>query len=240
MAVVATHRWAFGFAYLIWFVFLAAILNISALAPVARMMEPWLSEARAVQNPLTDFQIMQLWPQCWREGGSAELRDKFGHYTDIFCGTNWEDLEEVARFLKTLNAPLGPGELNCWHDSTHPLYLMLNVEPATRYMHYGTAFGIRKQTGQIAADVAASRQRYVVSDLMRMTRSYTEAYAPGANGDSHQLPRWFPISQRTAFPWNQPIVFRYGRYVVHKVEKPLGVIDVPDWFTLDTLGPGEK
>jgi hypothetical protein len=240
MAVVATHRWAFGFAYLIWFAILAAILNLPVLAPVTRTIEPWLPEVQAIQDPLTDFRIMKLWPRCWQEGGSAELRDKLGHYTNIFCGTNWKDLEDVAHFLKTLEPPLGPGELNCWHDSTHPLYLMLNLEPATRYMHYGTAFGIRVQAGQIAADVAASRQRYVVSDLMRMTWYRNEAYAPGANGDPHQLPRWFPVSQRNAFPWNQPIVFRSGRYVVHKVEKPLGDIDVPDWFTLDKLGPGEK
>jgi hypothetical protein len=240
MAVVASHRWAFGFAYLIWFAILAAILNLPTLAPVARMIKPRLSEVRVGHDPLTDFRIMQLWPRCWQEGGSAELRDKLGHYTDVFCATNWEDLEEVARFLKTQNPPLGPGELNCWHDSTHPLYLMLDLEPATRYMHYGTALGIRTQAARIAADVAASRQRFVVSDLMRMTYYKDQAYAPGANGDSHRLPQWFPASQRTAFPWNQPIAFRSGRYVVHKVEKPLGVIDIPDWSTLDTFGPEQE
>ncbi len=146
----------------------------------------------------------------------------------------------MALFLKTRNPSLGPGELNCWHDTTHPLYLMLNLEPATRYMHYGTAFGIPGKRELIAADVAASRQRYVVSDLLRMTWNRNNAYAPGANGDPHQLPLWFPISQRSAYPWNQPIVFRSGRYLVHKVEKPLGVIDIPDWDNLDQLGPGKR
>jgi hypothetical protein len=117
---------------------------------------------------------------------------------------------------------------------------MLDQEPATRYMHYGTALGIRTQAARIASEVAASRQRYVVSDLMRMTYYKDQAYAPGANGDSRRLPQWFPASQRNAFPWNQPIVFRSGRYVVHKVEKPLGVIDIPDWSTLDTFGPEEE
>lgn len=116
---------------------------------------------------------------------------------------------------------------------------MLDLEPATRFMHYGTAFGIRKQAEQIAKEVRESRQRYVVSDLLRMTWKWDEAYAPGAGGDPHQLPCWFPVSQRTAFPWNQPIVFCSGRYLVHKVEKPLGIIDVPDWSTLDLLGPGD-
>ncbi len=74
MAVIATHRWAFGFAYLIWFVVLAAILNLPALNPVARSIEERLPSIRAIQDPLTDFQIMQLWPRCWVEGGSPELR----------------------------------------------------------------------------------------------------------------------------------------------------------------------
>jgi hypothetical protein len=240
MAIVSTHRWAFGFAFLCWFAILAAILNIPFLDPVARAFPTLLAETHEVQDPLTDYSIMRLWPRCWREGGSAELRDKLAHYTDIHCGTNWEELENVGNYLKTLNPPIGPGELNCWHDSTHPLYLMLNLEPATRYMHYGTVMAIRKQVGQIAADVAASRQRFVVSDLLRMTNDTNEAYARGAGNDPHRLPSWFPISQRAKFPWNQPIVFRSGRYLVHKIEKPLGEIDVPDWYFLDQLGPGEK
>ena len=78
-------------------------------------------------------------------------------------------------------------------------------------------------TKQIAREVAESRQRYVVSDLMRTTQTMRKAYAPGADGDPCKLPDWFPVSQRDKFPWNQPIVFRSGRYVVHKIENPLGV-----------------
>jgi hypothetical protein len=222
MALVASQRWAFGFALLVWFAFLAALSNLPFLAPLSRTLGPTLNELRPDRDPLTDFELVKLWPRCWMEGGSPELRDKLGHFTDIFCGTNWEDLEGVAMFLKSLDPPLGPGELNCWHDSTHPLYLMLDLEPATRYMHYGTVFRIPGQEGRIAADVAASRQRYVVSDLMRITWHKSEAYEPGVGGDPHRLPRWLPLSQRKAFPWNQPIVFRSGRYLVHKVIEPPG------------------
>ena len=240
MAVVATQRWAIGFADLIWFAMLAILMNCPALAPLAQRLEPWLPSIRSYQDALTDFQILKLWPRCWGEGGSPELRNKLAHFTHVHCGTDWEDLEAVAGYLRTLNPSLGPGELNCWHDSTHPLYLMLNLEPATRYMHYGTVFGIPRKRETIAEEVASSRQKYVVSDLLRMTWSLDDAYAPGAHGDWHQLPEWFPVSQRNAFPWNQPIVFRAGRYVVHKIERPLGLIDVPDWVKLDELGPGVK
>jgi hypothetical protein len=239
MAVVAAQSWAFGCVYLVWFAAVGLVLNWPAIAPAKSELEPSLKEVSGYCGALSDWELLRLWPRCWREGGTPELRDRLGHYTDVFCGTNWEELADVAQFLKSVHPPLGPGDLNCWHDSTHPLYLMLDLDPATRYMHYGTAFGIRKKAGAIAAEVAASRQRYVVSDLLRMTWRLDEAYAPGAQGDPHLLPTWMPLSQRSVFPWNQPIVFRSGRYLVHKVERPLGAIDLPDWFKLDELGPGE-
>jgi hypothetical protein len=243
MAVVATHRWAFGFVYLFWFALVGAVLNVPALAEPARKLDPKWPFIRVEPHRLTEPHIVSLVPRCVREGGTPELRNRLGQYINIHCGTNWEELDAVANYLRELDPPLGPGELNCWHDSTHPLYLMLDLDPATRYMHYGTAFGIRSRDDwvkkRIAEDVAKSPQRYVVSDLMRMTWYPQQAYEPGEGGDPLKLPRWLPISQRDKFPWNQPIVFRSGRYLVHKVEKPLGVIDVPDWETLDALGPGQ-
>jgi hypothetical protein len=239
MTLVATQRWAFGFVALCWFFFLALVTNVPSVSGILEPAEPYLARARPEHDPLTSANLMRLWPRCWTEGASPELRDKLAWYTHIHCGTNWEDLQGVANYLKTVEPPIGPGELNCWHDSTHPLYLMFDLDPATRYMHYGTAFNIPNKREEIAAAVAASRQRYVVSDLVRMTLDPSLAYDPGAGGDPHKLPRWFPVSQRGLFPWNQPIVFRSGRYLVHKVENPLGYIDVPDWRILDELGPGE-
>ena len=69
-------------------------------------------------------------------------------------GNELRELTEVADFLRHVEPPLGPGELNCWDDTTHPLYLMLNLDPATRYMHYGTAFGIKSKREVIAEEVA--------------------------------------------------------------------------------------
>jgi hypothetical protein len=187
---------------------------------------------------------MELWPRCFREGGSQELRDRIGQYTDIHCGTRWQELVPVADYLRAVDPPLGPGELNCWHDSTHPLYLLLDVDPATRYMHYGTAFGIKSKRPIIAAEVAASRQRYVVSDLLRTTHDRTAVYKPESWCGDDPLPVWLPAAERAKFPWTQPVVFRSGRYLVHKIDpaRPLGVIRVPDWDRLDDLasfGPDE-
>ena len=117
---------------------------------------------------------------------------------------------------------------------------MLDLEPSTRYLHYGTVFAFRGKVPEIQRAVADSPQRYVVSDLLRMTYRLDEAYAPGQAGPN-SLPAWFPKSQRHLFPWNQPIVFRSGRYVIHQVTRPPAAneIDIPDWYHLDELGPGE-
>ncbi|MCS6865794.1 MAG: hypothetical protein RMJ56_16220 [Gemmataceae bacterium] len=248
MAILAGHRWCFGFAYLVWFLVVALVLLAAdascRVRAVVQAINPSSSFVKLEKYPLFDGEVMQLWPRCWREGGSPELRDKIGHYTDIHCGTRWQELTAVAEFLRTLEPPLGPGELNCWHDSTHPLYLLLDLEPATRYMHYGTAFGIRSKRELIADAVRHSRQRYVVSDLVRVTLDRHAPYDPNAWRAGDPLPVWLPPSERAKFPWNQPVVFRCGRYVVHRIDpsRPLGVIRVPPWHDLDRLaelGPDE-
>jgi hypothetical protein len=253
MAVLAGQRWCFGFVYLLWFIAVGALVNAAEVSPsVARVVSaldpPEGSELRLYvaleKHPLADWNVVSAWPRCWTEGGSPELRDRLGQYTMVHCGTRWQELSAVADYLRTVEPPLGPGELNCWHDSTHPLYLMLDVEPATRYMHFGTAFGIRSKRDAIAHDVAVSRQRYVVSDLMRSYRERDGAYRADSWRAGDPLPVWLPPSEREKFPWNQPVVFRAGRYMVHKIDptKPPGVIRVPDWTRLhqdDPYGPDE-
>ena len=237
MAVLAGHRWAVGFLFLVWFAVTGAALNLTDSGPTVASFNRWFPAVRLERHPLADPAVLAAWPRCWQEGSTPELRDRLGQYNDIHCGTRWRDLDRVARFLRTVEPPLGDRELTCWHDGTHPLYLMLDREPSTRYMHFGTVFSLRSKVGAIRAEVATSPQRYVVSDLRRMTYHLTDAYAPGAKGE-HSLPAWLPRSQRGVFPWNQPVVFRAGRYVVHRVENPVGEVDIPAWEKLDELGPG--
>ena len=245
MALIAGQRWCFGFAYLLWFVLVGVLVNVAELypaaAPAVRALDPADSHVKFEKHPLADRDVMKLWPRCWIEGGSPEMRDKLGQYTDVHCGTKWRELEDVAAYLRTVQPPLGPRELNCWHDSTHPLYLMLDLDPATRYMHYGTAFGIRSKREVIEREVRASPQRYVVSDLLRTTWDRDARHDPRSWRDGDPLPVWLPAAERERFPWNQPVVFRSGRYVVHRIDrsKPLGVIRVPDWDKLDRLDRDE-
>jgi hypothetical protein len=72
-----------------------------------------------------------------------------------------------------------------------------------------------------------------------MTHELPRAYLPGAGGRALALPAWFPKSQRDKFPWNQELAHRAGRYVVYKVVRDPGEIDIPDWKLVESLGPGE-
>ncbi|MCE9561896.1 MAG: hypothetical protein K8U57_07565, partial [Planctomycetes bacterium] len=233
MSVIATHRWAFGFVYLLWFAFIAALLNGTSLVSSTEYPAPGIPLVRLEHHgPLTGSPQLKLWPRCWR-GSTPELRDVLGEYTDTHCSTNWKELRDVEGYLRTVNPPLGPGELNCWHDSTHSLYLTFNLDPATRYMHYGNVFSITSKDDwikkRIAKEVSESRQRYVVADLAWLTRDWVKPHELGPSGDPRKLPPWFPDSAKDKFPWNQKLVFRSGRYVVYQVVNPLGEIDVPDW-----------
>lgn len=185
--------------------------------------------------PLANPATLRLWPRCWSAGSTPELRDRLGRLAPVHCKPEWVHLQRVAEFLRTVDPPLRDGELTCWHDSTHPLYMMLDLEPSTRYMHFGTVLAMRKHAAEVAGDVAASRQRYVVSDLRRITWDDDAPNAPGEL-DRPSLPEWVPDRFRDQFPWNQPVVFRSGRYVVHRIENPLGKIDIPDWADLGRYG----
>ncbi len=199
-AVVASRGWSSGFPFLLWFLTLGF-----------------------------PTQALELWPLCWQSEEQPALRDRLGHFTDTPWGTNWSDLGEVEAYLGTVQPPLADRELTCWHDSTHPLYLKLGIEPSTRYMHFCTVFPLRGKLSEIRGDLIRSPQRYVVSDLMRMTRNPARA-GEGGSG----LPEWLPSRERERFPWNQPVVFRSGRYVVHRIVRPPlpEEIDITAWNEL--------
>ena len=64
-------------------------------------------------------------------------------------------------------------------------------------------------------------------------RSAARAVQLGPGGDPLALPAWMPPARRRQFPFDRPIVFRVGRYAVHRVgTEPIGVVTVPVWEEL--------
>lgn len=225
-AVLASRNWSAGFLFLVWFLALGLALQSPTLEKRIEDFNATGRNLRIERHPTSDPERIALWLRCWKEGSMPELRDRLGSFTHTNWGTNWENLYDVEQFLRAVDDPPVDRELTCWHDSTHPLYLALGIEPSTRYMHFGTVFPLRGKLDEIRAEVSRSPQRYVVSDLLRVTRDPAKAYGP-----IEEIPDWLPESERRRFPWNQPIVFRSGRYVVHRIAAPPRPeeIDIMDW-----------
>ncbi len=189
------------------------------------------------QYPDGDPNRIQWWPACFARDVSGQIRNGLAFQTDTHAGVNWKELEEVAAYLKTQGITAGDTRVMCWHDSPHPLYLMMNLHPPIRFMHLSTAVGM----GSAAYDrvrneviAAAPGVRFVVSDLVRVAITFPpDIQARMREPGPDFLPPALPRRCREPFPMNQPAVFRSGdgrgRYVVHVITKPIGDIDVPGW-----------
>jgi hypothetical protein len=168
----------------------------------------------AWQHPLLRADRLACWDTCWQEGSSAAVRDRL-RLTGDPLSVDWGDLSRVARYLKAQG--LRDGELTCCDNFTHPLLLDLGLRPSTRYLHIDTllhAFPSRRE--EFRATLEASAQRLVVSDLFAAGLPRGQA-ADGETG----LPAGFPKSRAGLFPWTEPVVFRAGRYVVHRARGPV-------------------
>jgi len=173
--------------------------------------------------PMVDRNRLALWGRCWHDD-SWELKDQLSFYDTVHCAPNWADLNRVGEFLKTKK--LQDRELICWHDSTHPLYVELGIKPGIRYPHVITAMKFRSKREQIKSETFTSPARYVVSDLVPIM--YSARFGPfPPPGPATELPPEFPDWRTDIYPWNQPVVYRSGRYIVHEVKEPKGEIVFP-------------
>ena len=145
-------------------------------------------------------QRLDQWVRCVREDNSAELRDRLTLNDRI----NWRELEQVAAFLR--GRGVGDGELTCYTVRTVPLYLMLGRSPSTRFVALESSLVLfRGQRGLIRAELAASRQKYVVCDLYWMRREEAELIRPEGRARA---------------------VLNTGRYVVLRLD----AADTPAWL----------
>jgi len=146
LAVVAGRRWLPGDSPLGWII-LAGFLTIAV-----------------VRHPLIDFERTALWARCCREGSSPDVQNRLTLSTEP-RRPDWVALARVAVFLQELG--LRDGELTCYSFGTIPLYLQLDLKPSTRFVYaieeMITLNPLRQDI--IRAELAASQQRYVVTDL---------------------------------------------------------------------------
>ncbi len=228
LALLASYRWPVGPIFLVWCL-TAGLLNETAghaewFTSLANRY-PLAMRTAVPDHPIVQRERLGLWRRCWYDD-SWELKDRLSFYPQIHCAPNWADLQRVADFLATKN--LHDRELICWHDSTHPLYIWLGIKPGIRYPHVITAMKFKSKREQIRQETFASPARFVVSDLVPiwyLKPDLLDSLPPP--GPANALPAAFPAWGSDVYPWNQPVVFRAGRYVVHEIREPKGKIDFP-------------
>jgi hypothetical protein len=169
----------------------------------------------AVRHPLLQPPRLALWGRCWLPTSTAELRDQLKQIPDS-CTVRWRDLDRVADYLRRLG--LRDGELTCYNNFTHPLYLELDLQPSTPFLHFDTiltCFPGRREN--VRHRLNAGCQRYVVSDLFAVN-----AHLPGGPRASASAggPTDLGPEQAQLYPWSEPVLFRSGRYLVHRVTGP--------------------
>jgi hypothetical protein len=169
------------------------------------------------QHPVGRWERLVCWGRCWREGSSADLRDRLNLTRGRFT-PQYARLEQVAHYLRSQG--VGDGEVLCSNSTTHLLYLDLNLRPAVPYAHFETVVALFPRHHELIREqVSRGGQHYVVSDLRSLLRLPTDAVAEQP-GQPLALPPQFPPEWTKVYPWSEPVVFRQGPYLVHRVTGP--------------------
>ena len=158
---------------------------------------------------------LALWRECLASGPTAAVRSRI----QIESQPDWRHLQPVIEFLPTQN--LQDGELTAYSGGLIHLYPELGLAPSTRYVYLDVLARLfPSRAAEIHSALDNSKQRFVVSNLREAGLSEKRIAAP-ADPDT-LLPPDLPESRLAEFPLTQPVVFRSGPYLVHRVEKPLG------------------
>jgi hypothetical protein len=160
-------------------------------------------------------QRLACWSDCFRDGSSAELRDRLS----MLPRMSWAELHRVQVFLEARG--IQDGELTCLSTRTIPLYQALNLHASTRYPFLeNVLFVFKKQHERVLADVAASRQRLVVCDvLLTRWRHPASALEPESEQQASDDP------EAAVFP-HAGLIYQSGRYAVYSVP----AADMPAWI----------
>lgn len=211
LALWAAHRWCLPALVLAWVAVTSAVVLFAG--EPSKPGEPGTRLADAVErfevdvvgrrdwynyyfvlHPVLERDRMRWWAACFRPDLTAAERlartDGLRHMGDFEASPNWTQLHEVAEFLRARG--VGDRQFIAWHDSTHPLYLILGVKPGLRFMHVNTAASI--DPARSPADVMREANanvlaRYVVADIESMGYFAEESYGlAGAKAAWSQLP----------------------------------------------------
>lgn len=234
----ASHRWAMAIIPLLWMAVTSCLWLYADANPGFRgellsiAKDKWASayngqEPIFIRHPLANRERMDCWSECWwckttpRE--KYAFWDRLRQIRDFEASICWEELDDVAEFLRKKNVK--DGEVIAWHDSTHAVYLMLEIKPGIRFMHTTTARLIGEEPLLKELEAAAGTARFAIGDLEAIADDQLPEDRPRILGPpqapNNLLPANLKPKEKSFFPITQPIIFRsrggLGRYTVHQL-----------------------
>jgi hypothetical protein len=211
LALLAGHFWSVS-GWVRWPLLTGLLLTAVVPHPHFTFDGEWVVQ----EHPLLQRERLSQWGRCWREGSSPAVRDRLTLESQ-YVAPSWMDLHRVAQELRRRG--VRDRELTCFSLSTLSLYDELGVEPSTRFAELWACLMLfPAHRAEIIQEVRSSPQRYVVSDLCDL--GLTPEQTQGSVQLNPQLAR--------SFPWAEPVVFRSGRYLLHRVRRPEEVPSASD------------
>lgn len=184
---------------------------------------PFLSDAMLAafvaqalwSHPLLQPARLALWARCLEQGSTPALRNALDVNRVALQQPDWESLHLVGRWL--LDQRLAPDDLTCHVSTTIPLYLQVGLDPATRFVYFNaTMLAASGSKEAMRSELARSRTRFVVTDGLFGGAAGPDLSRFGPSAPSDPRPRFDP-TLTAGIPWDYPIVYRAGRYLVHRV-----------------------
>jgi hypothetical protein len=143
----ASHRWAMPASVIVWLLLVGVLWLIADANPTfhSRLMTVAEHDGRSrdgdpdqerylVRHPIFDMNRMQFWSECWcpnlPDHERYVLWDRIKRIQEHEASPGWEELEEVAAFLRSRGVK--DDELIAWHDSPHAIYLTMHLRPGLR------------------------------------------------------------------------------------------------------------
>jgi hypothetical protein len=207
-------------------------LALAAVVVVGVLCEPSLPPARRDRGAVPDDRLeagvfwrptlrparLALWGRCWREGNTPEMKDRLA---TVPFGPNWVELGRVTDYLRAQD--LHDGDLLCYEATALAVDEELGLRLPTRFPHPTTALAqyVAHRTA-LRRELQAGPQRYILTDMAsweepHLAPAQAEAERPG---DPLALPPDFPPHLTGVWPFTEPVVFRAGRYYVHRATRP--------------------
>lgn len=160
----------------------------------------------------------------WKPAFDRQLTEQIRDQLACFENPNRADMERVANYLKSREAR--DGEVLCFNSDIVSLYRRLGFFPPTEFIYVDqNAAYVPSAAETILRTLMQSGHKYVVTDIR--TSGVIAHGFQNETRDGEQLSPVHLPGTTAVYPWNQPVVFRAGWYLVHEITEDAQQLYIP-------------